>query len=287
MFTIAKYTYRDITRSFYFNFLVLLGAFLLYTLPYMLFFYFKSYNIAFRDISLSTIYSFLMLIMVISFPYNIHTEAIGDYFFLMFSKPLSRTRYLLGKFCGFAKTLLVVWIFLVLIFFFSLWKAEGKEIFEKSFKSQIAVSADVNAFAILWNYIKIVYVPLLKICLSIYLFATVFSSFMLLWLVHFRFMTNILFSIIMIFLINILFSLPSDNLKSILGLILPDIGFFDFFYFNKFIFKSFSIYTLKGVKDVLDLWYMAIILLKTILYCVFYITISGYIWAKKEIKVSD
>ncbi len=287
MFTVAKYTYRDITRSFYFNFLALLGAFLLYTLPYMLFFYFKSYNLAFRDISLSTIYSFLMLVMVISFPYNIHTETTGDYFFLMFSKPLSRTRYLLGKFFGFAQTLLVVWVFFTLIFILSLWKAEGKEIFERSFKSRIAISSNVNSFAILWDYIKIVYIPLFKICLSIYLFAIIFSSFMLLWLVHFRFMTNILVSVIMIFLINILFSLPSENLKSVLGLILPDIGFFDFFYFNKFIFKGFSTYTLRGVNDALNLQYIIVMLLKTVLYCAFYIMISGYIWSRREIKVTD
>lgn len=287
MFTIAKYTYRDIVKSFYFNFLVLIGAFLLYTLPYMLFFYFKSYNLAFRDISLSTIYSFLVLIMAISFPYNIHTEMTGDYFFLMFSKPLSRTQYLLGKFLGFAKVLLSAWLFLVLIFVLDLWKVEGKGIFESGFRQSITLSTNVDVFSILWNYIKIVCVPLLKICFTIYLFTTIFAALMLVWMVHFGFTANILLCLIMIFLINIVFSLPYENLKLIFGIILPDIGFFDFFYFNKFVFRKFSVYNVKGVDDSLDLLYLVIVSLKAILYCGFYILVSGYLWSKREIKVVD
>lgn len=287
MGTIAKCTYHDIVKSFYFNFLALAGAFLLYTLPYMLFFYFRSYNLAFREISLSTIYSFLMIIMIVSFPYNIHTEMTGDYFFLLFSKPLSRTQYLAGKFLGFAKTIFVVWLFFVLIFFLALWKVEGKEFFEYSFKIHLATSQNINSFTILWDYLKSVYIPLLKICFTIFLFATIFSSFMLLWLVHFKFFTNILLSIIMVFVINILFSLPSDNLKTIFGLILPDTGFLDFFYFNKFIFKNFSKYTLHGINDLLSLQFILLIVLKSIFYYVFYITVAGYIWAKREIKVTD
>ncbi len=266
----------------------MLGAFLLYILPYMLFFYFRSFNLAFRDVSLSTIYSFLLLTAVISFSYNIHVEKTGDYLFLIFSKPMSRTTYILGKLLGFVIVLIILWIFLTLLFFLSLWKIEGKEIFERTFRQLLAQQRPVviNTFNILWEYIKVSYIPLMKISVFILLFNVVFTSFMMLWMFHLRFITNIVLGVIMIFLINITFSLPSDTLKSILGLILPDISFFDFFYFNKFIFKNFEKYGLR-INDPFDFQYISLVLLKSILYCSFYVIISGYILNKTEIRSSD
>ncbi len=254
----------------------------------MLFFYFRSYNLAFREVSLSTIYSFLVFTAIISFSYNVHIESTGDYLFLIFSKPLSRTTYILGKLLGFVKVLIVLWIFLTLVFFFSLWKVEGKEIFERTFKELLDVSApqNINSFQILWEYIKVSYIPLFKICVFILLFTSVFTSFMMLWIFHMRFITNILISILMIFVINIVFSLPSDTLKNILGLVLPDISFFDFFYFNKFVFKNFDKFALR-ITDPFDIKYICLVFLKSLLYCCFYVIISGFLLSKKEIRTLD
>lgn len=158
--SLALITHAHIVRTPLFYVLLLIGAGILYVTPWLTLFAFGEEEESVREMGAATL-SLWSLVLCLTIAGSIVTDELEDRTALsVFSKPVSRTGYLVAKFAGLSLALAAGLLFLGLLFLFTLWwnfvrpELRGERFWENVRSAEQELGRKVAPDEVYWRVVR-------------------------------------------------------------------------------------------------------------------------------------